>query len=325
VKKFFRTSICFVVGLLLFVVGSDKLMGVWLKKSEHRGGVAADVQVALDKLRDHRDRPRVVVIGDSVGRQLFRPGSERSQAARYMTTNASVTLAGQFYLARSAIERFPNLTDIYLVCIPFAFENNFPRAYTHDFLCGPFHTTDEVIEVFHVKHDIELSFAHVGRSIAPNLLAANSLTQPAFAVQGAGDPKYNSAAPQTADPEKYLTLLSAWMGPKDEPRDPAPPGKKAVYLSPVSQYYLSRLRKLCQEHHVHLHVLPAPISAEHHGFEVIDLRGIYDGPILNDIPADHLIDGIHFRKEYVPAERERFYALYHVTFVNNRDKPAVKP
>jgi len=91
----------------------------------------------------------------------------------------------------------------------------------------------------------------------------------------------------------------------------------AVYLSPVSRYFFDKLRTDCHRRGIHLHVLPSPISAERRGQGYVDPLGIYDGPIINDIPADQLMDGTHFKRSSVAAARRRVLELYHLDFAGN--------
>jgi hypothetical protein len=319
-KRFIRISCRFVLGLAIVVFAVDRRMGVYLDKSGHRGGISPDIQRAIDNVENDPHSVRVIVMGDSVARQFFPHGSEPSREVRILTTNAGVTTAGQYYLAQHAMQGCDHLTDIYLILLPPAWRNNMPRQFTHDYFCGHFHTPAQVAEVFAVKRDIELSFAHLCRCLMPNLMAANSLSQPATAVApGAGEPAPVSAGETMAtDPERLLSALSGWIGPAADPIPAAPPGKCQVYFSPTSKYFFNKLKNDCRERGIHLHVLPCPVSSERFGYEFIDPAGVYDGPIINDVPASQLVDNVHFKQPYVAAMRRRVIELYHLEFLDHR-------
>lgn len=318
VLKFFRIAFRFVLGLCIVIFAVDRALGLYLKKSGHRGGISPDIQRAIDNATRHPEQTRILLLGDSVARQMFPHGSEPSVEVRNLTTNAAVTTAGHYYLARSAMDHCPRITDIYILVLPPVWRNNMPRPYTHDYFCGHFHSPGQVWEVFTVKRDIELSFTHLGRCLMPNLMAANSLTQPAAAVlPGALDPNTPAGLPPN-DPEHLVTILSNWIGPSSAAIPPAPPGKSAVYLSPTSQYFLDKLKADCRRRGVRLHVYPCPVSSEKLGFEFIDPLGIFDGPIINNVRANHLIDSTHLSKPYVAEMRKRVVEMYHLQVLEHR-------
>ena len=77
------------------------------------------------------------------------------------------------------------------------------------------------------------------------------------------------------------------------------------------------MKSNCRQRGIRLHVLPCPVSAEKNGFEFIDPLGVYDGPIINDIPASQLIDNVHFNKPYVALIRRRMVEVYHLNFLEH--------
>ena len=86
-------------------------------------------------------------------------------------------------------------------------------------------------------------------------------------------------------------------------------------LSPVSRYYLAKLRRDCADRGIRLHVLPCPVSKEKNRHEFVDPDHIYDGPIIGDVPADQLIDAVHFKGLFVKAARERMIQVYGLDFL----------
>jgi hypothetical protein len=313
VRRFFTTSAGFLAGYLAAALALDGAIGSYLHKTGQRGGLGPEVQIAIERVDNNSRSVQAVVLGDSVARQLFYPFAEPGPQVRFLTSNQAITMAGQCYLAENAMKRCPNLQDVYLLYLPAAWLNDMPREFTHDYFCGHFHTLGEVIEVFKVKRDFELSFAHGGRWLLPHLMAANSLSRPAFAMQPdvrQNAPTAAGPAPIPPDPERLLTEFSALFAPPASTIPPEPSGKQAVVLSPVSRYYLGKLREECRQRGIRLHILPCPVSAEKNRVEFVDPDHVYDAPILGDVPAEELIDAVHFKPPYVDAARERMIQFY---------------
>ena len=318
-KRFAITSAFFLTGLLIAVKALDLAIGSYLHKTAQRGGLGGEVQTALDTVDKTAPHIHVILLGDSVARQLFTPGQEPGRDVRFLTTNQAISAAGQCYLADEALRHCPNLQDVYLLYLPAAWENNLPRELSRDYFCGHFHHLSQVIEVFKVKRDVELSFAHLGRWMCPNIMAANSLSRPAVALlpgaKPAGDIKPATPASPPPDPERLVTEFSAWIAPRPAPVTPEPYGERAIVLSPVSRYYLAKLRKDCRQRGVRLHVIPCPVSDEKNHIKFVDADGIYEGPIIGDFPADQLIDSVHFKPPYIQAARERVIREYGLKFL----------
>lgn len=310
-KTFLRISTKFLAGLAIALLIVEHGVGIWLAKSGHLGGISPEVRRAADRISAQPGSPHAIILGDSVARQLFPHNQESSNRIVYLPTNAAVTMAGQYYLAQDAMNRWSSLTDIYLVLLPITWQNNMPRTPTHDYFCAHFHSPERVLEILLFKRDIELSLAHLGRCFLPNLLAANSLSQPATAMQPSPDnPLRPSDTSEAPDPERWLTLLSSSMAPKWEEIPPAAPGTAIVRMSPVSQHFLAKLKADCRQRGIRLHVLPCPVSSEKCGITFVDPMHVYDAPIIDDIPAADLVDGIHMKPERVAEIRRRFMHAY---------------
>ena len=148
-----------------------------------------------------------------------------------------------------------------------------PRDFTHDYLCGHFHTAGQVIEVFRAKREIGLTFAHLGRWLWPNVMAANSLSRPAFALQPeARDTPKAGASPAPPDPDRLLTLLSDLMalgglcnaGLHANRRD-----NRRSFCRRFPRYYLAKLRRDCADRGIRLHACWCPVSKEKTGIEFV--------------------------------------------------------
>ncbi len=321
--RFFLTAAGFIALLIVMILIADTAMGAWLKSRGPHGILCPDVHDAVEESKRVHKGVRIVFLGDSVSRQLFRPGTEGRADVKFLTTNAAISIAGQYYLAESTMEHFPDLHDIYLFYLPFAWKNNLPPAPSHDYFCGHFHSAGQVVEMLKVKRDFGLSIAHAGRWLMPNIMAANSLSRPAFALAPMDD-RQNVMGTEnvtTADPDRLITQLSEACGPAVESLPTMPAGYRAIKISPVSRYYLAKLRRDCQSRGIRLHVLPSPVSDQNNGITYVDAQGLYDAPIIGDIPPAWLRDGIHFRREYVQAARDRIIMEYKLSFLSHAATP----
>ena len=309
IARFFRTSAIFLSGLVLTLFASDGLVGVWLRHQPKDDGILKPIVTA----NIHDDSVRYIFLGDSVARQLFPPGSEPTPQVRYITTNQALSVAGQCYLAEDALRACPYSTDVYLLYIPGCFSNNLPPPLSREYLCGYFHSPRQVAEIYRIKHDLPLSAAHAGRMLLPNLMLENSARNHAAAPPQPGAPTENAGAgnfvitqPDMGG-EPLFALLERWQ-PAAPPWPATPAGTYGPRLSPVSEYFLARMRTDCRERNVRLHILPCPLSkAELYE----DAQHIYEMPPLRVDPA-LLVDAVHFQRKYVPEYRQKVIEYYHL-------------
>lgn len=317
VRKFIRTAAAFTAGLVAVLLGIDRIVGAHLRAAHRSGGLGPDVQHVVEVVSHRNTTVRTVIVGDSVAHQLFRPGEEPSRQIKFLASNQAIAMAGQCYVAEDAISNFPKLRDIYFFYLPQSWTNDMYRDLTHDYFCGHFHRISQVVEVFRMKRDIELTFAHAGRWMLPNIMAANSLSRPAFALQPTVQISYSASSPPP-DPERLLTELSRWIGPPPPAIPAAPPGQSSVWLSNTSRYFLNKLRADCRAHGVRLHVMPCPVSNEDGRPRFADVEHIFDAPIIQDLPAAELRDSIHLKSAFIAPTRQRLIEAYHLDFLGNK-------
>ncbi|HZL37418.1 MAG TPA: hypothetical protein VFC78_19025 [Tepidisphaeraceae bacterium] len=310
VRTFVLVSAQFMAGLLVAILIFDQMIGVWLRRTNQERKLGGEVFMAVQRAHRKNTDISAIFLGDSVSHQLFRPGREPPGVC-FLTSNQAVTAAGQFYLMDDALRHYRGLKDVYLFYLPACWTNDMPRAFTRDYFCAYFHTFDDVVEVFKVKRDFELLFAHADRWLMPHIMLANSLQRPVAslgpAAQTALGPRAAGTAPLPPDPEPLLTPLSRWLAspPAVVPRVPA--GSVPVILSPVSRHYLARMRQECAAYGVRLHILPCPVSTF---VRFADPDHVYDAPIINDIDPATLLDAVHFKQEFIEPARERVIKIY---------------
>ena len=80
---------------------------------------------------------RKLVIGDSVGRQLF-PNSDEYANFNSLCTNQAVSMCGQYLLLNNYINAGNKIDTLYLLFNPTSFSNNLNQVYTFHYFLKPF-------------------------------------------------------------------------------------------------------------------------------------------------------------------------------------------
>jgi hypothetical protein len=295
-RRFLQTSLLFMAGLLCAVLATDRCIGWRVVRRHGKGLTTVDVYTALENVRGPDSRVKAVFLGDSVARQLFQPSAEPSPEFRFLTTNQAISVAGQYYLLEEAIEQYPRLADVYLLYYPGSFQNDLELPLSANYFCGFFHRPAQVLEVFEFKRDIRLSAVHVERSILPNLMAANDAWRPLAESSPAAN-RTPTASGAGSDP--LMHMLDLLFSRSHEPALPLIP-------SATSQHFLGRMRDVCHEPHLRLHVLPCPCSDAN----VFDsAMTVYDGKIIY-LNRSWFRDGIHLFPQHIPTVRTRVAKTY---------------
>ena len=310
VRRFLAVAIPFCLGLAVTVFALEALLGWRAQRSSGKRLIGRDVREAIDAARRPGEGVRTLYLGDSVARQLFRPGTEPRSDVRYATSNFAVALAGQHYLLEDALKACPNAREVHLVLVIGVWGNDLDSVFTDDYFCGYFHNAAQVAEVFRLKRDWRLSAAHASRWLLPNLLANNAARRPqgSHAVPAQGHVVEGWLSPAGGEP--ILTVLGRLIPPPPpvESAPPPPQADSALAIQPsrVSRYYLARMRTLCAERGVRLRVIPGPCPDT---YRFADTLGLYDGEIFY---VDHrkFADGIHIRPEHLDAVRRELVSHY---------------
>ena len=302
VRRFLTTAVPFCAGLVVVLLAVDAALGWRNERLRGRRAIGREVFEAKKAARAPGAGVRTLILGDSVARQMFRPGAEPGPHVRYLGTNFGISLAGQYYLLEEALRNCPGVEDVYLVHVVGVWSNDLDSIYTTDYFCGYFHDWAQVAEVWRLKRDVKLSAAHVSRALLPNLLAQNAVRRPVGPVVEMGPsarPVNGWLTPSAGEPVlEAVDWLVADPAPVEAP--PAgPPGEVLLTPSRVSRHYLGRMRALCAERGVRLRALPGPTPG---GVRFADTAGIYDAGIWY-VEAGKFVDNIHLRAEHLEEVR----------------------
>jgi hypothetical protein len=203
-----------------------------------------------------------IYIGDSVARQFFPPGGEPHARVRFLTTNATISLAGDFFLAEEAFRHCPNARDIVIVSRPEKLLTNLDPPDHQDYFSAFFHRPAEIGELWRVKHDWRLTKAQMVHWTLPGLMAINNLW------------RQNPPALARRTP----------VFPRGVILVPAP-----VALSRVSAHFLPRLRSLAAARGGRVRVVSVPLPQTE---PWADPSRILDDEIMY-LPRDTFGDGVH--------------------------------
>jgi hypothetical protein len=270
------------IGLIAIVLSGDYLLGLRNERSDGADQIGVDVyQVVHDKLKVPDPRVTLVFLGDSVGRQLFRSGDEPDVRCRYLTSNQAISLAGQFFLLQKTLQIFPNLRQVNLVYAPLSFDNDLKQPYTDDYFCAFFHTPRQIEETYDVTRDAAVAEQQLVRELLPNVTALSRQIDYSWSPTHAHDLPVGAPATNSA-------------------------GLAPIPVSAVSAGFLAKVRALCNDRGIVLHILPAPSRDDTH----YDEAGTPFDASIDYLPSAQFIDQVHFRPEFLIPARGRFVARF---------------
>lgn len=223
--------------------------------------VGVEIYDVLDRATEPGPGVARVYIGDSVARQFFPPGDEPHARVRFLTTNATITIAGDYYLAEAAFRHSPRARDIVLVTRPEKLQTNLNPPEHQDYFSAFFHRPAEIREMWSVKRDRRLAVAQAVHWMLPGAMALNNLwrqspkalTPPSFRVR---------------DVIVVPTLVS---------------------LSPVAAHFVPRLRALAASRGGTLRIVSVPLPDSE---PWTDRDHIFDDEIMY-LPRESFGDGVH--------------------------------
>ena len=305
-KKFYTKLIVFVVVLLVLFLGFEYLSvsedyRMFIAKitrseeyiTENTG--ADEIKPYIAKVQEKNEYTKLI-IGDSVCHQMYNGLQEYNEDVCIVGSNAAITLAGQYILAEQFLENHENATDIYLILIPTAFRQSFDTTYGYQYTVMPFVETDTL-----------------------QLLDTNTIEQ-MESVYGRLFMNKNIVwlIDRSAVNRKiYLNELQKWAKVEDE-----------GVVSNASVQYIDKLKKLCDEKGVNLHLYPGPFADTEKMHDFVENRFAeeyadtiiyqYYPDYVNQIryyPEEQFGDGIHFGGAWANQEayNEKIKEMYEGT------------
>ncbi|MEI6244392.1 MAG: hypothetical protein WCQ64_05025 [Acidobacteriota bacterium] len=174
-RRLVVTSVLFAIGLVLVLSLFERIAHQRIVDSRGENIVGADVyDVVMRRALVPGPDVERIYMGDSVGRQFFPAGQEPNSRLRFLTSNATIGVAGNYYILEDAFRLLPKARDVVLVARPELLKVDLDPPFTSDYFSGFFHTPAQIAEVWRVKHDPQLTVSQIGRFLLPSTLMINS-------------------------------------------------------------------------------------------------------------------------------------------------------
>jgi len=212
----------------------------------------------------NKDGSTILVIGDSLSRQLFSTKRGKIEGVSIQTANAAINITGQYMLACEYLENHPNATDIWLFQHPMTIRRTFDTDLGYPYAVMPFaynnmlgyldkNTTDAMASVY-------------GRPFLSSSIVKLVYESP-------------------LNRKMYLGYVNVYA--------------KAYEQSngyEMAEQYISKLYELCKARNVSLHFLSSP-STEYYRKEIEACVDEYRTSKLYDLFPDYYDSIIYFPTE----------------------------
>lgn len=302
-KKFYCKAFLFLILLVATFIGIEALsiseayrfsIARFTNSEEYiRVNTGSDeIKPYIEKVQENNDYTKLI-IGDSVCHQMYNGLQEYNDDVCIVGSNAAITMAGQYILAELFLENHENVTDIYLIVIPSSLRQSFDTNYGYQYTVMPFVETD-TLQLLD-DDTIEQMESVYGKFFMQKeivwLIDRSSINR-----------------------KLYLNEFKKWVRVKNEGE-----------LSDTSVKYIDKLKKLCDEKGVCLHLYPGPFAdmPERHDWVDTKFKAEYETSVLYQhfpdyveqiwyYPEEQFSDGIHFGYEWATQEKynEKIKEMY---------------
>lgn len=134
-KRFLLNSLLF---LVLFAIGLYSRSFYLLITEEYKKNVnGADTYNAIAKSKQKK-KTRKVLLGDSVGRQLFE-NTKYNDTINSFACNQAIGLVGHYLLLNNFLKAGNEVDTVYMIFRPSSFLNNLDEKYTFHYFLKPFY------------------------------------------------------------------------------------------------------------------------------------------------------------------------------------------
>ncbi len=221
----------------------------------------------------------IVVVGDSVAHQIFKPFDDVKDDFFDLTTNQAVSMAGQYILIMNIINKNSDvIKEINLVYHPRSFSNNLDQIWTFNYFVKPFFNLNNI------KY-----FSQSVLKKLDNIKLYKIAILPMIKVI----PDFPSF-----DYSKFMKNSN----------------ENTAYLSEISIEYLKKIKNECKNRNIEFNVISAPLNIEsiddyaymkqqisENGLDGI-FHNYFDNMIIYE--KDVFLDPFHFKKDYLIKNRQ---------------------
>lgn len=95
-----------------------------------------EIYTAIKK-SNRKSNKKNLLIGDSVGNQIFNSSENHSQFES-LATNQAISMAGQYELVKNYVSADNEIDTLFMVFVPWSFKNNLDQIYTYHYFLKPF-------------------------------------------------------------------------------------------------------------------------------------------------------------------------------------------
>ncbi len=142
-KRFIQNSTVFLI-LLFLITNINPLILLWTGKYKDTVE-GARIYHSIKKSKQKK-KTRKIILGDSVGHQLF-PNSKNNDTLNSLACNQAIGMVGHFILLNNYLNAGNQIDTVFMVLNPFSFQNNLNEVYTYHYFLKPFYI-DEYKSLF---------------------------------------------------------------------------------------------------------------------------------------------------------------------------------
>lgn len=88
-----------------------------------------------------RNNSKILLLGDSVGRQLF-PNKTSNDSINSLACNQAIGMIGQYILLNNYLKAGNRAEKVFMLFTPFSFRNNLDQIYTYHYFLKPFYNSE---------------------------------------------------------------------------------------------------------------------------------------------------------------------------------------
>lgn len=238
-----------------------------------------EIKPFIWKVRE-QNNTEILVIGDSICHQMFENISENNGDITYAASNAAITMAGQYILAKEYLDNHANAKEIYLIVHPTSLKRTFDTTYGYQYIIIPFSETNTLM-------DLDKGTVDICKTVYGDVFLEPEVV--------------NIIDKSGMNRKLYLNLLKKY-------------GKSYEEKMPfeIADEYISKIYGLCEERNVKFYLVSSPVSAELQ-MTCEELEKEYTESWMSKIcpdyfknivyyPAEQSEDGFHFSGEYKSQE-----------------------
>lgn len=135
-----KTFILYLSIFMVLAVASLSIKVSYYMKDDRymSSSIASPVYAAIKKSREKLPASRILLLGDSVGKQFFR-NNITSDTLISLVSNQAASLAGQYVLLVNFLAQNPAPGKVVMVYHPGSFSNNLDQKYTYNYFLKPYY------------------------------------------------------------------------------------------------------------------------------------------------------------------------------------------